>query len=308
MPSGLSKMARTVTVSVPCATSALMKSTSPASGYGLAVGKREPDGRLAARLATLHLLAVVEKEGGGDRKGHLDRVEPRQRGQRAGVGSDQRADVGAGEADDPGEGRRDLGIGQLQLLALERAVQPGELALGPPELGLGDVELALRDGLALHELRLAVPVDLGEPPLRLGGRDRPLDLGDGGPVGLVLDAVEHRPGLDLGPFLRERLLEVPRDPGPDLHLLRCHDPAGEPAALPHFGDFRGRHHHGRRHSLGEGLPGREEPGRGRRSDPEAAWRHRSSARLRAPVPCNPTVFEGVQPPVTRPAGRLDFAA
>ena len=141
--------------------------------------------------------AVVENERGGDREGHLDRVEPRQRGQRPGVGPDERADVGGGEADDAGEGRGDLGIGELQLLALQRAVQPRELALGAAELRLGDVELALGDGLAPHQLRLAVALELGQPPLGLGRRDRALDLGDRGPVVLVLDAVEHGAGLDL---------------------------------------------------------------------------------------------------------------
>ena len=115
---------------------------------------------------------------------------------RPGVGPDQRAHVGGREADGAGEGRGDLGVGELELLARQRALQPRHLALGAPELRLGHVELALGDGLAAHQLGLAVALELGEPPLGLGGRDRALDLGHRRPVVLVLDAVEDGARLD----------------------------------------------------------------------------------------------------------------
>ena len=57
----------------------------PPADSGLPFGSVSRDRRLAARLAAPHPLLVVEDERGGDRELDVDRVEPGQRGERAGL-------------------------------------------------------------------------------------------------------------------------------------------------------------------------------------------------------------------------------
>ncbi len=208
---------------------------------------------LAVGLARLLLLLHIEELPRAHREGDVDRILANQRGERAACGLDQIADAVVRAADPATDRGGDLGIAEVELGLLEGSLLVHQVCPGLGELIVHLVEALLRHRLALHQVGIALLLDLGEVEGRLRLGDAGLHLVDLGLVGRLLDHEEQLALLDLAAFLEIPLLEEAFHAGTEVDRVDRLDASGEVEA---GGDVLLRHGHdtdGRRGRLGGRL-------------------------------------------------------
>jgi len=189
-------------------------------------------------LARFHPVAHAQHSGTGIGHVDIDRIQPRDRGQRRGlVCRDQRPHRHLGLAGDTGNGAGDRGMVQVDLRRCQIGLRRRQRGLGPRDRRLGGFQRGC-SGRAALQGAVTARCRAGGGKLCLGARNGRTGRSQRGPVGRILDPEHRIAGLQRGARLIEYLDDGPADARADVGLFKCDRAPRQGADIGHILDLQ----------------------------------------------------------------------